>query len=70
METTLPLQLSEFLKYGQSISDYANFRQKLISVKFSANSVTHMLMIIKKVCKQEIACLSSFGKTQNQGIQL
>ena len=46
METTLPELLSEILKYGQSFSDHANFRQKLISVNYSANSIAHKLKVI------------------------
>ena len=49
METTLPWQLLEFLKYGQSFLDHANFRQKLISVNFSADFIAHMLRMIKNM---------------------
>ena len=43
-----------FFKYGWSFQDHANSRQQRIGVTFSANSIAHMLRIIKRdVSKKE-----------------
>ena len=57
-----------FLKYGQSFSDYANFRQKLISANFSANPIAHILMIIKKYVSKKYHAFNESDKPKTQEV--
>ena len=53
-KTYIPVYSTSLIfKYGWSFQDHANSRQQRIGVNVSANSIAHMLRIIKKVvCKK------------------
>ena len=49
----LYLSNCQIFKYGWSFQDHANSRQKRLGVNVSANSIAHMLRIIKKVVSKK-----------------
>ena len=54
--------------YGQSFSDHVNPRKKRISVNFSANSIAHMLLILKKDVSKKLHIFHAVNRPANQEV--